>query len=119
MSSSDRVSTVTCGPSLWIWARMPSSFHSTPAGPVRASASGTVGADPASIGLTPWPTARVNPDRAAGPSRRRAAATRGEAAADGDRTAYVRGGRAGGAREGGQHGRLERSLAQAAAQQAR
>ena len=55
---------------------MPSSFHSTPAGPVRASASGTVGADPASIGLTPCPTARVNPDRAAGPSRRRAAATR-------------------------------------------
>ena len=60
----------------------------------------------------------MNPDRAAGALAQESRGHPREAAADGDRAAYVRGGRAGGTREGGQHGGLERALAQAAAQQA-
>jgi len=41
------VKTATSSPSRCTWMRTPSSFHSTPAGPVRDRASATVGADPA------------------------------------------------------------------------
>ena len=97
---------------------MPSSFHSTPAGPGAGQRLGHRRAEPASIGLTPWPTVRVKRARAGGPSRSTAARDPGEAAADGDRAPHLGPGSAGGAGDRGQHHRLERALAQPAPQQA-
>ncbi len=65
----------TSSPSRWTWIRAPSSFHSTAAGPVLASADSTSGAVEASIGAIGRPTSSRNAASAGSPSPSAAEAT--------------------------------------------
>ncbi len=79
MSSSVRVKTRTSSPSRCTCTRIPSSFHSTAAGLIFASASATSVAVEASIGCTGRPTSSRNDDSAASPCCSTAVATGGSA----------------------------------------
>ena len=70
-----RVKARTSSPERCTWSRAPSSFHSTPAVPVRASASATSAADWASIGPIGRSTSSLKRPRPSCPSTSAARAT--------------------------------------------
>ena len=74
MSLRLRVKIRTSSPRLWIWRRMPSSFHSTEASPRPPMAAATSGAVEASIGWTGRSTSSPTASRPARPSVRAMAA---------------------------------------------
>ena len=107
----------TSSPSRWTCSRAPSSFESTAAGPVLASAAATSAAVPASIGASGRPTSSRIAARPSRPSRSAIAATAARSPCSVSARRSSLAGHPGRARRGVGHDARERALAQVAQQQ--
>ncbi len=117
MSLRLRVKSRTSSPSRWACTRAPSSFHSTDAAPVAASASPTSPAVDASIGCTATPTRSPTASSASAPSVSASRGGGGEVARQHRGPSHLRRGHPRGLRDGVGHDAGQRTLAQLAEEQ--